>query len=77
MNSHILEAIYSAMEEKVLPSIQNAVRVQITHSNSKVDLRLDGQQPNSNVEISRKPRVDFHTFNSFKNNQNSHTREFS
>ena len=44
--SHILEAINSAIDKKVLPTIQNLIRAHDVHSNTKVDLRSDRLQQN-------------------------------
>ena len=41
LNSHILSAIDSAIEEKVIPSISNVLESQSTH----LDLRSDGPHP--------------------------------
>ena len=42
LNAQILEVIIPAIAEKVLPSIENAMRPTKTASNAKWDLRLDG-----------------------------------
>ena len=72
LNLGILEAINSAIEEKVLPRIQNAVQVPNADSDTKVDLRSQGQQQNPNVDISHKTRVDFPKLESVKSNHNHH-----
>ena len=43
LNSHILSAIDSAIEEKVIPSIRNVLESQNTH----LDLRSDGPHPST------------------------------
>ena len=77
LNSHIADAINSAIEEKVLPSFQNVMKAQNVDSKTKVGLRSDGPQQNSIVENSRKTHVGFPKPNSVKTNQNKHLRESS
>ena len=43
LNSHISNAIDSAIEERVIPSIRNVLESQNTH----LDLRSDGPHPNT------------------------------
>ena len=47
LNSHILLAIDSAIEEKVIPSIRNVLESQNTH----LDLRSDGLHPNTFEQV--------------------------
>ena len=46
-NSHILNAIDSAIEEKVIPSIRNALESQNSTENTNSDLRSDGPHPST------------------------------
>ena len=45
LNLHILDVINSALEEKVLPSITNAVEIKNSTKNTNLDLRSDGPHP--------------------------------
>ena len=47
LNSHILNAIDSAIEEKVIPSIRNALECQNSTENTNSDLRSDGPHPST------------------------------
>ena len=53
LNSHILEVINSAIEDKILPSIENVITSNRDAKNTKWDLRSDGRQPSRNVQISQ------------------------
>ena len=45
-NDHIVEAIKSAIEKKVLPSIKFAIETKNALSSTKLDLRSGGLHPN-------------------------------
>ena len=45
--SHILEVINSAIKEKILPSIENAVASNEAAKNTKWDLRSHGRHPST------------------------------
>ena len=47
LNSQILDAIDSAIEEKVIPSIRNALESQNSTKNTNRDLRSDGPHPST------------------------------
>ena len=49
--AHILDAIKSAIEEKVISSIKNAVRGQNLAKNSNLDLRSDGPHPSKSSQV--------------------------
>ena len=51
LNSHILEAINSAIEEKILPSIENVITSNREAKSTKWDLRSDGRHPIRNAQI--------------------------
>ena len=53
LNSHILEVINSAIEEKILPSIENVISNNREGKNAKWDLRSDGRHPDKNVQITQ------------------------
>ena len=42
LNAHVLDVINSVIEEKVLPTIQNALNTYSANSCAKLDLRSDG-----------------------------------
>ena len=50
-NGHILNAIDSAIEEKVIPSIRNALESQKLTENTNLDLRSDGPHPNTFSQV--------------------------
>ena len=49
LNSHILEVINSAIEERILPSIENVIASNREAKNTKWDLRSDGRHPDRNI----------------------------
>ena len=77
MHAHVLEAINSAIEEIMLPTIQNVLSTQNANSNAKLDLRSDEPHQSENGGMNRKTRVDFLKLKSAKNNHNFHLRESS
>ena len=60
LNSHILNAIDAAIEEKVIPSIRNALESQNSTEDTNLDLRSDGPHPStfSHVRPQRNLRSD-------------------
>ena len=56
LNSHILEAINSAIESKILPSIRSVVESQNSAENLNLDLRSDG--PHLSTYSESRPRWD-------------------
>ena len=77
LNSHIIEVHNSAIEEKVLPTIQNAIGAHDVDSNRKVDLRSDGPQQNPNGEMGCETLVDFFKLYSVSSNRVNRPRESS
>ena len=61
--AHVVEAIHSTIEEKVLPIIQKALNVHSTYSSAKLDLRSDGPQQSESSGVSLKTRVDLPKLN--------------
>ena len=57
LNSHILNAIDSAIEEKVIPSIRDALESQNSTKNTNSDLRSDGPHPSTFGQV--RPQRDF------------------
>ena len=57
LNSHILEVLNAAFEEKVLPTIRSAVGVSEGAKSTKWDLRSDGRHPNMSSQM---PQVNDH-----------------
>ena len=51
LNSHILDAINTVIENRVLPSIINAVKSQYSAENANLDLRSDGLHPSSFSQV--------------------------
>ena len=51
LNSHIMEVINSAIDEKILPSIENVIVNHRECKNAKLDLRSDGRHPSRNVPM--------------------------
>ena len=51
LNSHIMEVINSAIDEKILPSIENVIVNHGERKNAKLDLRSDGRHPSRNVPM--------------------------
>ena len=51
LNSHILKVIDSAIEEKVIPSIRNALGGQNSAENTNLDLRSDGPHPSTFSQV--------------------------
>ena len=51
LNSHIMEVINSAIDEKILPSIENVIVNHRERENAKLDLRSDGRHPSRNVPM--------------------------
>ena len=54
LNSYILEVITSAIEEKRLPSIENAVASYAATKHTKWDLRSDGRHPSTAGQTTQK-----------------------
>ena len=53
LNSHILEVINSAIDEKLLPSIENVIANKGETKNAKWDLRSDGRHPDRNIQMTQ------------------------
>ena len=51
LNSQILDAINVAIENKVLPGIENAVKSQSSAKNTNLDLRSDGPHPSNSSQV--------------------------
>ena len=51
LNSHILNIINSAIEEKVIPSIKNAVGGKNSAKSANLDLRSDGPHPSTFSQV--------------------------
>ena len=80
LDANVLEAINSTIEEKVLPTIQNALNAHSLSSSAKLvnlDIRSVGSQQSENGGMSRRTRVGFRKLNSVKSYHNNHTRESS
>ena len=60
LNSHILEVINSAIEEKILPSIENVVTSNRETKNAKWDLRSDGRHPDRNTQMTQNSDLESH-----------------
>ena len=53
LKSHILEVINSAIDEKILPSIENVIANKRETKNTKWDLRSDGRHPDRNIQMTQ------------------------
>ena len=51
LNSHILEVLNAAIEEKMLPTIMGAVGANEGAKSAKWDLRSDGRHPNTSDQM--------------------------
>ena len=51
LNSQILDAINVAIENKVLPGLENAVKSQSSAKNTNLDLRSDGPHPSNSSQV--------------------------
>ena len=51
LNSHISDVINSALEERVLPSIKNALETKNSAKNANLDLRSDGPHPSNFSQV--------------------------
>ena len=60
LNSHILEVINSAIEEKILPSIENVITSNREAKNTKWDLRSDGRHPDRNIQMTQNSDLESH-----------------
>ena len=58
LNSHILEVINTAIEEKILPSIENVITSNREAKNTKWDLQSDGRHPDRNVQMTQNSDLD-------------------
>ena len=72
-----MDAINSAIAEKVLPNIQTAIRIPAIDSNANLDLRTDGPQRNPNAGTNRNTRVDSPKTGLEQSNLNNHHPESS
>ena len=60
LNSHILEVINSAIEERILPSIENVIASSREVKNTKWDLRSDGRHPDKNIQMTQNSDPESH-----------------
>ena len=60
LNSHILEVINSAIEERILPSIENVIANSREVKNTKWDLRSDGRHPDRNIQMTQNSDLESH-----------------
>ena len=60
LNSQILEVINSAIEERILPSIENVIMSNREAKNTKWDLRSDGRHPDRNTQMTQHPDLESH-----------------
>ena len=60
LNSHILEVINSAIEERILPSIENVITSNREAKNTKWDLRSDGRHPDRNIQMTQNSDLESH-----------------
>ena len=60
LNSHILEVINSAIEERILPSIENVITSNREAKNTKWDLRSDGRHPDRNIQLTQNSDLESH-----------------
>ena len=60
LNSHILEVIISAIEEKILPSIENVITSNREVKNTKWDLRSGGRHPDRNTQTTQNSDLESH-----------------
>ena len=60
LNSHILEVINSAIDEKVLPSIENVITNKREAKSTKWDLRSDGRHPDRNIQMTQSSDLQSH-----------------
>ena len=74
LNAHVLEAISAAVEEKILPTIQNALHVHGASSSAILALRSNGPYQSEKGGVIRKTPVDILKLNSVKGNHNNNPR---
>ena len=60
LNSHILEVINSAIEERILPSIENLITSRRETKNTRWDLRSDGRHPDRNIQMTQNSDLESH-----------------
>ena len=60
LNSHILKANNSAIEERILPSIENVLASSRQVKNTKWDLRSDGRHPDRNIQMTQNSDLESH-----------------
>ena len=60
LKSHILDVINSAIEEKILPSIENVIANKRETKNAKWDLRSDGRHPDRNIQMTQNSDLESH-----------------
>ena len=60
LNSHILEVNNSAIEERILPSIENVIASSREVKNTKWDLRSDGRHPDRNIQTTQNSDIESH-----------------
>ena len=60
LNSYILEVINSAIDEKILPSIENVIANKMEAKNTKWDLRSDGRHPDRNIQMNQNSDLESH-----------------
>ena len=60
LNSHVLEVINSAIEERILPSIENVITSNREAKSTKWDLRSDGRHPGRNIQMTQNSDLESH-----------------
>ena len=60
LNSYILEVINSAIEEKILPSIENVITSNREAKTTKWDLRSNGRHPDRNTQMTQNSDLESH-----------------
>ena len=60
LNSHILEVINSAIEEKILPSIENVITSNRETKNTNWDLRSDERHPDRKTQMTQNSDLESH-----------------
>ena len=76
-NSHILDVINSAIEEKLIPSIKKAMWSQNSAKNTNLDFRANGLHPEKVSQVAQVAQKDFPRLVAMSCNQIKHRRENS
>ena len=75
LNSHILELLNTAFEEKILPSIENAIASNKEFREAKWDLRSGGRHPDKVVQMTQKSDLKSHRQQKGKTDQQTQELE--